>query len=319
MSSSIALRAAQWVSLLLFSVSATQAGQRSTPDPASPGTTFRECNRECPLMVVVPAGTFTMGTERLAVESDGREGPPQHSVTFAKPFALGAYDVMRGEFAQFVRATDYQTKRGCNVVDSEGRWITDPDKDWHNPGFKQTDRDPVVCVSWHDAQAYILWLNRKVASNDPGRGPYRLPSEAEWEYGVRAGSTTSYYWGPEASHELANYGIEHCGPCGARKEGRDQWYFTSPVGSFPPNAFGLYDASGNVWQWTQDCMHYSFDGAPADGSAWTTDTNRACYNRVLRGGSWLDPGFLLTIFVRNPWAPDDRNYANGFRVARTLD
>jgi formylglycine-generating enzyme required for sulfatase activity len=270
------------------------------------------------LMVVVPAGTFSMGTDRVDIEPDGREGPP-HTVSLAKPFALGVYAVTRGEFAQFVHATGYRTKKGCNGVDSEGRWVRNPAKIWRNPGFTQTDRDPVVCVSWNDAQAYISWLNAKVGANDPRYGRYRLPSEAEWEYAARAGSATPYYWGPGASHDQANYGIEDCGPCGAKKEGRDQWYFTSPVGSFPPNAFGLYDALGNVWQWTQDCMHYGFQGAPPDGSAWMTDTDRACYNRILRGGSWLDPGILLTVFVRNPWSPDDHNYANGFRVARTLD
>ena len=307
-----------WLALLLIYLRAMPVAQGSTPLPSRSGTTFRECPRECPLMVVVPAGTFSMGTSRLDVESDGREGPP-HPVVFARPFALGVYDVTRGEFARFVRATDYQSKTGCNTLDSQGRWVTDPDKSWRNPGFIQTDRDPVVCVSWNDAHAYISWLNGKVSSNDSRHGPYRLPSEAEWEYAARARSTTSYYWGPEASHKLANYGIEDCGPCGAKKEGRDRWYFTSPVGSFPPNAFGLYDALGNVWQWTEDCTHYSFDRAPTDGSAWMTDTDRACYNHILRGGSWLDPGILLTIFVRNPWAADDHNYADGFRVARALE
>jgi sulfatase modifying factor 1 len=283
----------------------------------TPGAKFRECSVDCPEMIVIPAGTFMMGTDRRDVESDGREGPP-HPVAFKKSFALSIYDVTRDDYARFVRQTGKQTEKGCNVVDTEGRWITDPHKDWQNPGFRQTGRDPVVCVSWNEAQAYIGWLNHKVGSIKES-APYRLPSEAEWEYAARAGSSTSYYWGDAASHDLANYGLEYCGPCGAVKQGRDQWFFTSPVGAFPPNAFGLYDASGNVWQWTQDCTHYRFDGAPDDGSAWTTDTNDACHNRILRGGSWLDPAILVTIFVRNPWAPADHNNANGFRVARSLD
>jgi len=318
MNRSIALWVAPCVLTLLLYVTALPAAQGDTPMPIEAGKTFRECAGACPLMVVIPAGTFSMGTPRLDIESDGREGPP-HTVNFAKPFALGVYDVTRGEYARFVRESGHQTAKGCNVIDTTGRWITDPNKDWRNPAFKQTDRDPVVCISWNDAQAYITWLNSKVAPNDPAHGPYRLPSESEWEYAARAGSTTGFYWGTEPSHDQANYGIDDCGPCGAKKEGRDQWYFTSPVGSFPPNAFGLYDASGNVWQFTQDCMHYSFQDAPADGSAWMTDTDRACYNHPLRGGSWLDPGFLVTIFVRNPWASDDHNNANGFRVARTLN
>ena len=320
MSSHAALFSARWVLALLTCIGFLTLCQVRAPFTTTTWNKFRECTPECPLMVVIPAGTFSMGTDRLDVERDGREGPP-HLVIFAKPFALGVYDVTRSEFAQFIRATGYQIRKGCNIVDSEGRWISDPDRDWQNPGFKQTDRDPVVCVSWNDAQAYVSWLNEKVRQkqDNPSHGSYRLPSEAEWEYAARAGSTTGYYWGTEASHVLANYGIEDCGPCGVKKEGPDQWYFTSPVGAFPANAFGLYDTSGNVWQWTQDCTHYSFAGAPADGSAWMTDTDRACYNHILRGGSWLDPGILLTVFVRNPWASDDRNYANGFRVALTLD
>ncbi len=286
--------------------------------PAAVGARFRDCARYCPEMIVLPAGSYTMGTDRRDIEPDGREGPA-HRVTFQRPFALGVYDVTREEYAAFVRATHRSAGKGCNVVDSIGRWITDPDKDWSHPGFKQTARDPVVCVSWRDARDYVLWLNGKLRSNSPNDGPYRLPSEAEWDYAARAAGSTSYYWGDVADHDLANFGIEHCFPCGASKQGRDRWYFTSPVGSFAPNAFGLYDALGNVWQWTADCMHYSFIGAPDDGSAWTADDNDACHNRVLRGGSWLDSSRLLTVFIRNPWAPGDRNYANGFRVARTLE
>ena len=318
MSKSLVLRRAWWAALLVLYGGTIFATQESFVVPTKPGTNFRECARDCPLMVVVPAGTFIMGTDRLDVEGDGREGPP-HTVTFERPFAIGVYDVTRAEFAVFIRETGYRMKKGCNVVDSRGHWITDSKKNWREPGFKQTDRDPVVCVSWNDAQKYVSWLDGKADRSNKGHGAYRLPSEAEWEYAARAGSTTSFYWGPEASHEFANYGIEDCSPCGAKKEGRDQWYFTSPVGSFPPNAFGLYDASGNVWQWTEDCTHYSYNGAPADGSAWTSDTDNGCYNRIVRGGSWLDPSWLVPPFVRNPWAPDDHNNANGFRVARSLD
>jgi len=290
----------------------------NTPAPTNAGTNFRDCARACPLMVVIPPGSFVMGTNRLDIESDGREGPP-HTVNVARPFAVGVFDVTRGEFARFIAATGYRPEAGCDIVDSQGRWVTDGRKDWRNPGFTQTDRDPIVCVSWDDAQAYIAWLNRMIRPGDSGRGPYRLPSEAEWEYVARAGSATLFSWGQEPGHDLANYGIEHCSPCGAATEGRDRWLFTSPVGSFAPNAFGVYDTSGNVWQWTQDCMHYRFDGAPSDGTAWMTDSNNACYNRVVRGGSWLDPGILLAVYVRNPWAPGSHNNANGFRVARTLE
>jgi sulfatase modifying factor 1 len=310
-----------FIQVLIVGVLVTASARASDAVPSTPGAKFRECAHDCPEMIVVPAGSFTMGTDRRDIDPQSREGPP-HRVTFQKPFALGIYDVTRREYIRFVRETGRRVTQGCNVVDSEGRWITDPGKTWRDPGFKQTDRDPVVCVSWEDAQAYTRWLNSKLhgAQNIGGTlGPYRLPSEAEWEYAARAGSSTYYYWGEVASHDHANYGIEHCSPCGAAKGGKDHWYFTSPVGSFPPNPFGLYDASGNVWQWTADCMHYSFANAPSDGSAWTTDTSDACHNRILRGGSWLDPSRLVMPFERNPWAPKDHNYANGFRVARTLE
>jgi sulfatase modifying factor 1 len=297
---------------------ANGAVSRSRGVPSTPGAQFRDCAWDCPEMIVIPAGTFAMGTTRLDIEPDGREGPI-HLVTLKKPFAIGVYDVTRDEYAIFVRATGRAAAKGCNVIDSEGRWIMDPERDWRHPGFKQTGHDPVVCVSWEDAQGYIGWLNGKVNFNRSVDGPYRLPSESEWEYAARAGSTTLYYWGDVASHERANYGLEHCYPCGVAKQGRDRWYFTSPVGAFPPDAFGLYDALGNVWQWTADCMHYGFTGAPDDGSPWVADISDACHNRVLRGGSWLDPAILLSIFVRNPWGPNDRNYANGFRVARSLE
>ena len=139
-------------------------------------------------MIVVPAGNFVMGTDR---EGEG----PAHRVTIAKPFALGVYDVTRDEYARFVHATGRAAAKGCNVVDTGARWITDPSKDWRHPGFQQTGRDPVVCVSWEDAQAYIAWLNDKVRLTGSVGAPYRLPSEGEWEYAARAGSTTSYYWG----------------------------------------------------------------------------------------------------------------------------
>lgn len=306
------------VLMLAMTLLANGLARTATAAPSAAGAKFRDCRRDCPEMIVVPAGSFTMGTERRDIESDGREGPP-HPVTIPKPFALGIYDVTRDEYGRFVRETGRVSGKGCNVLDSEGRWITDAGRNWRNPGFRQTGRDPVVCVSWEDAQGYIAWLNSKVRSNTLSDGPYSLPSEAEWEYAARAGSTTAYPWGNVAGHDLANYGLEYCGPCGAVKQSRDQWHFTSPVGSFPPNAFGLYDTSGNVWQWTADCTHYNFTGAPNDGSAWTSNTNDACHNRVLRGGSWLDPAILLTVFVRNPWAPNDHNFANGFRVARSLE
>jgi formylglycine-generating enzyme required for sulfatase activity len=190
-------------------------------------------------------------------------------------------------------------------------------RSWNNPGFRQTDSHPVVCVSWNEAHLYLRWLNGKVAgSASPESGPYHLPSEAEWEYVARAGSQTPYSWGTEASHDYANYGLEQCYPCGVAQSGKDRWLYTSPGGAFMANAFGLYDTSGNVWQWTEDCMSTGYVGAPTDGSA---STSSPCHSHVLRGGSWLDPSKFVRVAIRNPWPADDHNNANGFRVVRALD
>ena len=158
----------------------------------------------------------------------------------------------------------------------------------------------MINVNWDDAQAYVKWLSRMTGKK------YRLLSEAEWEYAARAGTTTAYYWGDEIGKNNAN-----CHRCGS------QWdnLKTSPVGSFKPNLFGLYDMAGNVWQWVHDCDHADYKGAPTDGLAWTTGD---CGRRIVRGGSWgyfpVDPRSAY----RYGDNADDRNYTTGFRVARTL-
>jgi formylglycine-generating enzyme required for sulfatase activity len=158
-------------------------------------------------------------------------------------------------------------------------------------------RRPVINVSWEDAQAYVEWL-----SNETGQ-PYRLLSEAEWEYAYRAGTTTHYAWGDEITLENANYG---------RKVGKNK---TTEVGSYPPNRWGLYDMQGNVCEWVEDCWNDSYEGAPNDGSAWTSDD---CSHRVVRGGSWSDPPGLLRSASRVEYSGDDASHDIGFRVARML-
>jgi formylglycine-generating enzyme len=286
----------------------------ATP-PSQPGATFQEC-AQCPEMIVIPSGRFMMGTGPTERGHSSREAP-LHEVRITKSFAIGVYAVTRAEYTAFVQQTQYPGHEGCEFLDGQRQWALDKQRSWRTPGFVQTDRDPVVCVNWHDAQAYLSWLNEKIASANVQAGqPYRLPSEAEWEYVARAGTHTTFYWGNEASHEAANYGAEQCYPCGIAKQGKDQWDYTAPVGSFAANAFSVYDMSGNVWQWTEDCMHETFTDAPNDGSSWITPV---CYNRVLRGGSWIDPPRFLRLAERNPWSPDHTDYANGFRVVRVLE
>jgi formylglycine-generating enzyme required for sulfatase activity len=174
---------------------------------------------------------------------------------------------------------------------------------WRHLGFSQRADEPVVCVSWAEAQAYVAWLSGKTGRH------YRLPTEAEWEYAARAGSTTVYPWGNEASHAFANYGAEAC--CTGAVAGRDKWVNTSPVGSFPPNAFGLYDMIGNVWQWTQDCYEPSLARRPKDASA---VDRQDCTFRVARGGTWGDTPALIRSASRN-YAPPPRLVVSEYRSA----
>jgi formylglycine-generating enzyme required for sulfatase activity len=273
-----------------------------------PGTVFHDCPT-CPEMVVLPAGTFSMGSslsdQSWAVshgaspESVSDESP-LHSVSL-RSFALGRYDVTRAEYAAFVRETRYTTRDGCGR-DGE-KWNKQAGVGWQNPGFTQTDRDPVVCVSWQDAHAYLSWLNGKVTPK-PGNGPYRLPSESEWEYAARAGTTTLLWWGNDDAGAADHAWYKD------NAAGR-----THPGGMKPANPFGLYDMAGNVWQWTQDCYADNYASAPTDGSA--SETPKTCM-RVDRGGSWYYPSWLLRPTTRERNPADYRDPIMGFRVARSL-
>jgi formylglycine-generating enzyme required for sulfatase activity len=244
-----------------------------------PLASFRECAKDCPEMIVIPAGEFMMGsppTEHGRGENEG----PQHGVTIAKAFAVSKFDLTFADWDACVSVG------GCpQTIDSGmGR------------GTK-----PVIDVNWNDAQLYVAWLSKMTGHR------YRLLTESEWEYAARATTTTPYYWGDEFGNGNAN-----CNGCGSQWDHKQ----TSPVGSFKPNMFGLYDMAGNVWQWMQDCYHSDYDEAPTDGSAWTSGD---CNYRVLRGGSWNHlPPNLRSAFRR--WgAIEDRDSVIGFHVGRTLD
>jgi formylglycine-generating enzyme required for sulfatase activity len=274
-------------------------GVMRAPAARQAGDGFQDCP-DCPQMVVVPGGTFIMGSppgERGRYDSEG----PRHRVA-VRAFAMSRTDITVQEFAAFVKDSGYE----------EGPCDWPAGTNWQSSGF--APRDPVVCVSWADAKAYIAWLNahmRGLASGAPGSdGPYRLPTEAEWEYAARAGTVTARWWG-----DAVGVGQANCNGCGSRWDDRQ----LSPVGSFPPNPFGLYDMLGNVWQWTEDCWNESYVGAPTDGSAWQSGD---CSRRVLRGGSWSN----LPEFVRSAARSRERldshsfdfaSYA-GFRVVRDL-
>ena len=244
-----------------------------------PGHMFRDC-AECPEMVVVPTGTFIMGSpasepERLDTED------PQRRVTIARPIAVGRYEVTFAEWDACVSAG------GCSYAPHDGSV-------GFGLGFGRGKR-PVINVSWDDTKQYVSWINGKV-----GKQVYRLLTEAEWEYAARAGATTPYAFGATLSERLAQFSADR----------------TAPVGSFPPNEFGLSDMHGNVSEWVQDCWNGSYEGAPTDGSAWTTGE---CGRRVVRGGSWMQPQRYLRAAYRDANSSDARGYLLGFRLARTLE
>lgn len=250
-----------------------------------PKDTFNECDK-CPEMIVVPAGTFTMGSPASELGHSADEDP-QHTVTFVRPFAVGRFALSFDEWDACV------ADGGCNDYKP-------PDQGWGR-GHR-----PVIVVSWDDANAYVAWLTRKIGK------PYRLLSEAEREYVTRAGTTTPFWWGNSISTSQANYDGTYTHENGVEGEYRRR---TVPVDSFAPNPWGLYQVHGNVFDWTDDCYHDSYRGAPADGSAWTSGD---CSRRVVRGGSWNDTPDGLRSADRDANIPGGRSIAIGSRIGRKL-
>ena len=251
----------------------TEAQEKAAVDSA--GFEFQEC-AACPRMVVIPPGSFAMGSPANEADRTAGEGP-QHQVTIARHFALSRTEVTFDEWDACVAAG------ACpKAVDGWGRGSM-----------------PAVDVSWEGAERYVTWLSQVT-----GRA-YRLPTEAEWEYAARAGTSTRYFWGDEVGSGHAN-----CNGCGGA------WTLqTAPVGSFPPNAFGLFDMQGNVWEWVEDVWHGSFDGAPADGSAWLDGDPTF---RVIRGSSWHNEPELARSAIRFQRHRKVQFDTLGVRVARTL-
>lgn len=253
------------------------------------GEPFRECD-DCPEMVVIPAGSFVMGSPSGEADRFSNEGP-QREVSIGR-FALSKTEVT---FDQWQACVDGGGCGGNPKPDDEG---------WGR-GSR-----PVINVSWDDAQEYIAWLNGRA-----GAKVYRLPSESEWEYAARGGTATPFWTGGTISADQANYDGN-----GTYGNGRKGVYRkkTVPVGSFPSNPFGLHDVHGNVWEWVEDCWHGSYDGAPRDGSPWLSQQEGDCSRRVLRGGYWSSVPWYLRSAFRDWDRPDGRGRIIGFRLARTL-
>ncbi len=276
--------------------------------PAAPSGKVAMC-KDCPEMVSIPAGSFMMGSPDDEDDRNEREGP--QTKMNIRAFSMGKYPVTRGQFAEFIQATGYKPARRCFAEVSHDKWETTSKANWENPGFRQTDRDPVICISWDDMQAYLEWLSEATGKK------YRLPSEAEWEYAARAGTTTSRYWGDDADEACTyanasdatvkkEYGWKGVVDCD------DGYLYTSPVGKFKPNKFGLYDMMGNARQLTAGCLTDSIADLPTDGSP-----NEECDdNHPMRGSSWESyPTVVMRIACREAATSTEAAIRFGFRVA----
>jgi formylglycine-generating enzyme required for sulfatase activity len=295
---------------------------------AQAGATLKDCD-DCPEMVVIPAGQFTMGspdTEPGRLDIEG----PQRPVQIKSNFAVGRYAITRDQFEAFVKATGRLYDDGC-YMESAGKWLLRPDLSFRSPGFLQDGRHPVVCVSWDDADAYVKWLSAKTGK------PYRLLTEAEREYVTRAGTSSAYWWGNAARPDLTNYemapeqptpdknGLSNgklaSAPSTVNKASASQTDSpasikgTVPVHLFQPNPWGLFQVHGNVAEWVEDCWNRSYMGAPSDSAAVLTGD---CERHVLRGGGWSYRASDIRSAYRESAHKETRYVHVGFRVARDL-
>jgi formylglycine-generating enzyme required for sulfatase activity len=274
-----------------------------------PGTVIRDCPT-CPAMVVLPGGRFKQGSLRVQSGSSAFE-TPLHWVAIGPSLSMSSNAVTVDDFQQFIADTGLDM-RGCATYD--GDWKQRPDNNWKNPGFSQTGTHPVTCVSWKDAKAYVRWLSTKTGHS------YRLPSASEWEYAARAGGEAVQPWSADGSGACATANVADASaaqryPGWAVFGCNDGYVYTAPVGSFKANSFGLNDMLGNVFQWTEDCWHPDYSGAPIDGSA---RRDGDCSEHELRGGSWFSTPAYVRANYRNHFAADYRTSSVGIRLVRDI-
>ncbi len=252
------------------------------------GEVFRDCD-ECPEMIVVPRGSYQMGDLTGRGPNDER---PVRTVKIDYFLSVSRFEVTKEEYKAFISDSGHRSDGPCSVW-SGAKLVPQPGKNWQEPGFAQDGSHPATCISFEDAKAYTLWLSRKTGEN------YRLLSESEWEYVARAGTDTLFWFGSRIGYDQANFDETN--------------WATMPVGHYTPNAFGLHDVLGNVWEWTEDCWNASYLGAPTDGSA---VTKGRCQRRMLRGGSWASAPGLLRSSNRTGESVATRTALNGMRVAK---
>ena len=268
-----------WLKERVYGLTSVHTLTASEERALKPKDLFKECT-DCPEMIIVPAGSFMMGSPATEKGRNSDE-TPLHDVTIAKSFAVSKFELTAAEWHACVAHGD------CNP--------------YVEAGVFGRDQQPVINTDWYDAKDYVAWLSRITGKQ------YRLLSEAEYEYAARAGTQTAYPWGDEIGTNNAN-----CAGCGSQWDGDKP----APVGSFAPNQFGLYDMVGNVSEWVEDCFDADYEDAPTDGSA---RTPADCGSRVLRGGPYLFPPHNVRSATRLQDSPDFRINYNGFRVARTLN
>ncbi len=290
-----------------------------------PGQVFRDRLRSGepgPEMVVIPVGSFMMGSIESEADRRPNEGPV-HTVTFVRGFALGRHEVTVEQFRRFVAASGYRPQsldaRGSTIYDEKsGSMVERRGITWEHDhaGKRAADSMPVLHVGWNDAQAFAHWLRSETGQ------PYRLPSEAEFEYALRAGGRSRFPWGEDDPGRVignvtgdGDQSASRRSWVNAFRDYADGFWGPAPVGSFTPNPFGLHDLIGNVSEWVDDCWHDTYQRAPVDGSAWI---NPGCSRRVIRGASWASAPDQVRSAFRLSAAPEITNARLGFRVAREL-
>ena len=301
-----------------FPVLVANPGHISATESASavpqPHPTFKDC-ANCPEMVALPAGEFMMGSPMDERGRQGAEGLPRR-VVIPKPIAIGKFEVTVDQFSAFVAETGMTEKNLCHVMveidGTRGVWGP-PEASFREPGFEISGSQPVVCVSLHEAQAYVMWLRRRTGK------PYRLLTEAEWEYAARAGTSTTYSFGDD---ETALCGYARFADLGSRLgwgntcRSDTAAYGPLPVGSLKPNQWGIFDMHGNAWEWVEDCWTPIPSEIPTDGSAFSRAGS--CEVGVMRGGSWAAGRAKVRSATRWPMTATSHYHHIGFRIALSL-
>lgn len=275
------------------------------------GRSIRDCS-DCPQLIVLQSGSFRLGSPPNEAGRWDDEGPAV-TISLKRPIAISVNEITRGQFARFSRATG-RNPGTCQPPAGIGDPNAKLDLNWREPGFKQTDDHPVICVSWEDAQAYAAWLSRETGKR------YRLPTEAEWEYAARGGTAAARFWRADyatacrfanVADRAANrvFSDWNAAPCD------DGQVFTAPVGSYAANGFGLHDMLGNVWEWVGDCWNDSHEAGDPHVARFSGD----CSRRVIKGGSWISIERLVRIAARGADKPVSRTIGTGFRVVRELE